>query len=88
MAGFGFVKIPRVQLSDLDLALQQVRRLPTTAREAGVLFRSGLANPTRPDEAAYSLLAMRRWGMVAGRDQDRGAARPGRRRADRRPRAS
>ena len=66
MAGFGFVRIPRVQLSDLDLAVQQVRRLPTTAREATVLFRSGLANPTRPDEAAYSLLAMRRWGMVAG----------------------
>jgi fatty-acyl-CoA synthase len=64
--------------ADLDLALQQVRRLPTTAREAGVLFRSGLADPTRPDEAAYSLLAMRRWGMVAAairiaahRDPDR-----------------
>jgi fatty-acyl-CoA synthase len=66
MAGFGFVKLPKVQLSDIDLAVQQVRRLPTTAREATVLFRSGLANPTRPDEAAYSLLAMRRWGMVAG----------------------
>jgi fatty-acyl-CoA synthase len=63
MAGFGFVILNR---SDFDIALQQVRRLPTTAREATVLFRSGLANPTRPDEAAYSLFAMRRWGMVAG----------------------
>ena len=52
MAGFDLVRIPRVQ-RPISTSPQQVRRLPTTAREAGVLLRSGLANPTRPDEAAY-----------------------------------
>src|SRR6476659_6562985 len=51
---------------DLDLALQQVRRLPTTAREAGVLLRSGLAPVTKPQDIVGALLNMRRWGMVAG----------------------
>ncbi|MGH8860128.1 MAG: acyl-CoA synthetase [Jatrophihabitantaceae bacterium] len=51
---------------DLDLAWQQVRRLPTTAREAGVLLRTGLAPVTRPQDIGYALLTMRGWGMVAG----------------------
>ena len=51
---------------DLDLAWQQVRRLPTTAQEAGVLFRVGLAPVTRPQDMITALLNMKRWGMVAG----------------------
>ncbi len=51
---------------DLDMAWQQFRRLPTTAREAGVLLRSGIAPVTKPQDMAYALLAMRSWGMVAG----------------------
>ena len=51
---------------DLDLAWQQFRRLPTTAREAGVLLRTGLAPVTRPQDILTALLNMRRWGMVAG----------------------
>ncbi len=51
---------------DLDLAWQQVRRLPTTALEAGVLFRAGLAPITRPQDTITALLNMQRWGMVAG----------------------
>jgi fatty-acyl-CoA synthase len=51
---------------DLDMAWQQFRRLPTTAREATVLLRSGIAPVTKPQDMAYALLAMRSWGMVAG----------------------
>jgi fatty-acyl-CoA synthase len=51
---------------DLDLAWQQVRRLPTTAREAGVLLRTGLAPISKPQDIVGSLVNMRRWGMVAG----------------------
>jgi fatty-acyl-CoA synthase len=51
---------------DLDLAWQQVRRLPTTAQEAGVLLRTGLAPLTRPQDTVTALLNVRRWGMVAG----------------------
>ena len=50
----------------LDGAWRQVRRLPTTAREAGVLVRAGLAPVACPQDVAHSLLAVRRWGMVAG----------------------
>ena len=51
---------------NLDLALQQIKRLPTTAREAGVLLRTGLAPITRPQDIANAMLNMRNWGMVAG----------------------
>ncbi len=51
---------------DLDMAWQQLLRLPTTAREAGVLLRRGMAPVTKPQDIAYALLAMRSWGMVAG----------------------
>jgi fatty-acyl-CoA synthase len=51
---------------DLDLAWQQVLRLPTTAREAGVLLRTGLAPITKPQDILSALVNMRRWGMVAG----------------------
>jgi fatty-acyl-CoA synthase len=51
---------------DLDMAWQQFRRLPTTAQEAAVLLRSGIAPLTKPQDMAYALLAMRSWGMVAG----------------------
>ncbi|HEY2300139.1 MAG TPA: acyl-CoA synthetase [Jatrophihabitans sp.] len=51
---------------DLDMAWQQLMRLPTTAREAGVLLRSGMAPVTKPQDIAYALLNMRGWGMVAG----------------------
>ncbi|MDT4937652.1 MAG: fatty-acyl-CoA synthase [Pseudonocardiales bacterium] len=47
-------------------ALDHLRRLPTTAREANVLRRSGLAPLNHPDQVAFSLVAMRQWGMVAG----------------------
>jgi fatty-acyl-CoA synthase len=46
--------------------LEQVRRLPTSAREAGVLLRSGVAPVTRPQDSVHALLATRRWGTVAG----------------------
>ena len=51
-----------LKLGDLDLERigEQVLRLPTTAREGLVLLRSGLGHVTRPDEMAYSLMAMRR----------------------------
>jgi fatty-acyl-CoA synthase len=51
---------------DLDMAWQQFLRLPTTAREAGVLLRTGLAPVTRPQDMVSALLNMRNWGMVAG----------------------
>jgi fatty-acyl-CoA synthase len=51
---------------DLDLAWQQVRRLPTTAREAGVLLRTGLAPLNKPQDIVSAMVNMRRWGMVAG----------------------
>jgi fatty-acyl-CoA synthase len=51
---------------DLDMAWQQLWRLPTTAREAGVLLRSGIAPVTKPQDIAYAMLNMRGWGMVAG----------------------
>ena len=50
----------------LGEAVEQIRRLPTSAREAGVLLRSGLAPVTRPQDSVHALLATRRWGMVAG----------------------
>jgi fatty-acyl-CoA synthase len=49
-----------------ERVLDQARRLPTTAREAGVLSRAGLVPWTRPDEIAHSLLTVRQWGMVGG----------------------
>ena len=51
------------QLSDLT---EHVRRLPTTAQEAGVLLRRRLVPLTRPDEILTALTSVRQWGMVAG----------------------
>ena len=51
---------------DLDLVWQQVRRLPTTAQEAGVLLRTGLAPVTRPQDTVRALVNMKQWGMLAG----------------------
>jgi fatty-acyl-CoA synthase len=60
------VKLPGLPGMDaLSTVLGQARRAPTTAMEAGVLLRRGLV-PLRPDEAAYDLLAIRQWGMMAG----------------------
>jgi fatty-acyl-CoA synthase len=47
-------------------ALEQLRRLPTTALEANVLRRAGLAPLRRPDHIAFSLFTLRTWGMVGG----------------------
>jgi fatty-acyl-CoA synthase len=55
-----------MNLAGIEELLGQVRRLPTTAREADVLRRSGLAPITRPDEIAHSVLMMRQWGMLGG----------------------
>jgi fatty-acyl-CoA synthase len=44
--------------------VQQVLRLPTTAREAAVLVRSGVAPLSRPDRSAHALLALRRYGVL------------------------
>jgi fatty-acyl-CoA synthase len=43
----------------------QGRRLPTTAREAGVLRRAGLVPLNRPDQSAYALYTLRRYGILA-----------------------
>ncbi|MCW2497678.1 acyl-CoA synthetase [Jatrophihabitans sp.] len=51
---------------NLELALAQARRLPTTARELGVLYKSGLAPLNDPAGSINALLSMRRWGMVGG----------------------
>ena len=51
-------------LSDVPLMAQQVRRLPTTAREAAVLARRGLIPITRPDRSAHALIALRRYGIL------------------------
>jgi fatty-acyl-CoA synthase len=52
--------------SRAERLLAQVRRLPTTAREANVLRRSGLAPLHRPDHMVYSLVTLKTWGMVGG----------------------
>ena len=44
--------------------VEQVRRLPTTAQEAAVLVRAGVAPLTRPDRSAHALLALRRYGIL------------------------
>jgi fatty-acyl-CoA synthase len=50
----------------LKLPFEQIRRLPTTAREAQVLARRGLIPLTRPDQSAFALYAIRRWGLLGG----------------------
>ena len=61
------VKLPLpFNTGGLDRILDQTRRLPTTAQEAGVLLRRGLVPVTRPDEMAYGMLAVRQWGMLPG----------------------
>jgi fatty-acyl-CoA synthase len=44
--------------------IDQARRLPTTAQEAAVLVRAGVAPLTRPDRSASALLALRRYGIL------------------------
>jgi fatty-acyl-CoA synthase len=61
------VPIPRLDLDRTVRQLgQQLRRLPTTGREAAVLLRSGLAPVTRPHEVVTALVDVHRWGMAAG----------------------
>jgi fatty-acyl-CoA synthase len=48
----------------VGLWAEQVRRLPTTAREAVVLARSGLMPLTRPDRSVQAVLALRRYGIL------------------------
>ena len=55
-----------IDLATVDRTLQQVRRLPTTAREAHVLYRAGLAPITRPADTLTALYNMRFWGMLPG----------------------
>jgi fatty-acyl-CoA synthase len=49
---------------NLTLLAEQIRRLPTTAREAAVLAKAGLIPVTRPDQAAHAVLALRRYGIL------------------------
>jgi fatty-acyl-CoA synthase len=51
---------------NLGAALEVARRLPTTARELGVLYRSGLAPLNDPLGSVNALVNIRRWGMVGG----------------------
>src|SRR5579875_3838821 len=55
-----------IDLATVDRTLQQVRRLPTTAREAHVLYRAGLAPISRPGDTLHALYNMRFWGMLPG----------------------
>lgn len=52
--------------TQLEQFAEQLRRLPTTAREAEVLRRTGLIPITRPDQSAYALLMLRRYGILGG----------------------
>jgi fatty-acyl-CoA synthase len=49
---------------NLDVLVQQARRLPTTAREAAVLARAGVIPVLRPDRSAHALVALRRYGIL------------------------
>jgi fatty-acyl-CoA synthase len=49
---------------NLGALADQVVRLPTTAREAAVVVRSGMMPLTRPDKSARGLLALRRYGIL------------------------
>jgi fatty-acyl-CoA synthase len=49
---------------NLGALAEQVVRLPTTAREAAVVMRSGMMPLTRPDKSARGLLALRRYGIL------------------------
>ena len=71
---------------DLDLAWQQVRRLPTTAQEAGVLFRVGLAPVTRPAGHDHRAAEHEALGHGRRRDPHRRPPRPRRARPGRRDR--
>jgi fatty-acyl-CoA synthase len=59
-------KIPDLTRGGLEQVLEQVRHLPTTAAEAGVLLRRGMVPINRPDQALYGLASVRHWGMTAG----------------------
>ncbi len=48
----------------LNLLGAQVRRLPTTGREAAVLWRANFLPLHRPDQAVYALRALRHLGML------------------------
>jgi len=58
--------VPNLRALNLGGALEQARRLPTTAKELGVLYRAGLAPIGDPAGSVNALLNIRRWGMVAG----------------------
>ena len=49
---------------NLGTLTEQLLRLPTTAREAVVVARSGMMPLTRPDRSAQALLALRRYGIL------------------------
>jgi fatty-acyl-CoA synthase len=49
---------------NLATLTEQLLRLPTTAREAVVVARSGMMPLTRPDRSAQALLALRRYGIL------------------------
>jgi fatty-acyl-CoA synthase len=53
-------------LQQLEQFAEHLKRLPTTAREAGVLHRSGLVPLSRPDQSAFALMSLRRYGILAG----------------------
>jgi fatty-acyl-CoA synthase len=48
----------------LALLTEQVRRLPTTCHEAGVLLRARFLPLHRPDEAVHALRSLRRLGIL------------------------
>jgi fatty-acyl-CoA synthase len=56
------MKLPGGQ--DVELFAQQLRRLPTTAREAVVVARRGVMPLTRPDRTARAVLDLRRYGIL------------------------
>jgi len=58
--------MPNLPQLNLGLAWEQARRLPTTARELGVLYKAGLAPLNDPLSSVNALLSIRRLGMVGG----------------------
>jgi fatty-acyl-CoA synthase len=58
------VKLPARLPAPLGSIAEQAIRLPTTAREAAVVMRSGMMPLTRPDKSARGLLALRRYGIL------------------------
>jgi fatty-acyl-CoA synthase len=50
----------------LGPALEQARRLPTTARELGVLYKAGMAPLNDPRGSVNALVNIKRWGLAGG----------------------